>query len=63
MSKATKIWLALAAAFILIGLSFAMNVKAHQDEQTNWVVCENIANGVRQSFPNRCPSGLVFVSY
>ena len=52
------------AALFLMGVAFVLMITFtyEANAQTNWVVCENPVNGQTQSFPNRCPSGWIFIS-
>ena len=51
--------LPMMGALFVITMFYLQPVQA----QTNWVICENPVNGARQSFPNRCPSGWIFISH
>ena len=44
-----------------IGALMAFTILAGAHAQTNWVICENPVNGARQSFPDSCPAGWIFV--
>lgn len=47
--------------FIGAVLAFSIFTGAQIMAQTQWVICENPINGMRQQFPNSCPSGWIYI--